>query len=186
MTLHVKRCLSVWYVRIIALYHHDGLYDPLKEFKHRLKGNFQCISISYKIVCVQIWIRFVFQKYIFESHDIYHTNSSHTIDAIQRKSQHTIREMGSRKRPYYFYEQSRFHEYFVPTKYAWILFWIWLPFPVCKRNYCDPLFWFMTTKYPLNLILNISKQKSHKYPQSPLSHKMRCWSSYFIENMSVT
>ena len=45
---------------------------------------------------------------------------------------------------------------------------------------------FMATKCPLNLILNISKQTSHEYPQSPLSHKMGCWSSYFSENMSVT
>ena len=94
--------------------------------------------------------------------------------------------MGSRKRPYHFYEQNRFREFFVPTKYAWILCWIWWPFRVCKRNYLDSLAWFMTTKCPLNLILNISKQTSHEYPQSPLSHKMGCWSSFFTENMSVT
>ena len=80
--------------------------------------------------------------------------------------------MGSQKRPYHFYEENRFHEFFVPTKYAWILFWIWWPFPVCKRNYWDSLVWFVTTKCPLNLILNISKQTSHEYPQIPLSHKM--------------
>ena len=91
--------------------------------------------------------------------------------------------MGSRKGLYHFYEHNRFHGFFVPTKYACIMFWIQWPYPVCKRNYWDSLAWFMTTKCSLNPILNISKQTSHEYPQSPLSHKMGC---YFTENVSVT
>ena len=91
---------------------------------------------------------------------------SPTIDAIQRKLQHTINrlEKWTLKNGFTISKNKTVAMHFCPDKNAWILFW---PFPVVKRSYIS---WFdLGYKTHLWTSYQISQSTVSKIPEHPES-----------------